>query len=115
MSRGALAGGDRGSATVEFALVLPALVLVVAAGVGSLGVAAQAIRLADVAAVAARAEGRDDHASAAAAVGSLPAGARMDVSGGDPVCVRLSARAPLGPVADVVPLEARSCAPAMGR
>ncbi len=103
-------GGDDGSATVEFALVLPAAVLLLAACLAALGAATTAIRLADAAGMAARAEGRGDPGAASGAVDVLVPGARITVESGDLVCVRLDDSAPLGPLAGAIPLSARSCA-----
>lgn len=106
--------GEGGGVTVEFALVLPAVVLVVASGVAALGIGAQAIRLADAAAVVARAEGRGDPGSGAAAAARLAPGADLSVDRGDLVCVRLDQDASFGPLRGVVPLSSRSCAPSGG-
>jgi hypothetical protein len=116
--RGALATPNRrqaGTVTAEFAIVLPAVLFVVAVAVGALGLAADAIRLADAAGVAARAEGRGDHALAVSAVANLVPGAAVSVTHGDLVCVRLTRSATLGPLPGAVPLSENSCAPADGR
>ena len=47
-------GDDRGSVVAEFAVALPAVVLVVLLGVGALGASATQVRLQDAAADAAR-------------------------------------------------------------
>ncbi|RKR73157.1 TadE family type IV pilus minor pilin [Frondihabitans australicus] len=109
-----MSGHDEGTATVEFALVLPAVVLTLAAALAALGAAGHAIRLADAAGLAARAEGRGDDASGRAAVANLAPGARMAVDRGTLVCVRLDDTARLGPLPVAVPLSARSCAAADG-
>lgn len=101
---------DDGSVTVEFALVAPAVVLLLGGAASVLGVLAGAVALADAAGVVARAEGRGDEAAAASAVARLVPDARVEVSGDDPVCVRLSRTAPLPLLGALVPLEARSCA-----
>ncbi|AMM21775.1 hypothetical protein AX769_18505 [Frondihabitans sp. PAMC 28766] len=109
-----MTGSDRGSVTVEFALVVPSLLLVIAAGVGAIGVAAQAIRLADAAGIVARAEGRGDGRVAAEARAALADGASVSVERGALTCVRLDRSADLGPLSGVVPLSARSCAASGG-
>lgn len=100
--------------TAEFAIVLPAILLVVAASVAAVGLAGDAIRLADAAGVAARAAGRGDDALLGAAVAQLAPGASVDVARGDLVCVRLSETRDLGPLTGVVPLSSRSCAASEG-
>ncbi|BDZ51636.1 hypothetical protein GCM10025867_38770 [Frondihabitans sucicola] len=105
---------DAGTVTAEFAVVLPAVLLVVAAALGVLGLATDAIRLADAAGVAARAAGRGDDALMGAAVAALSPGASVEVTRGALVCVRLTLSANLGPLSRAVPLSAQSCAPEAG-
>lgn len=59
---------ERGSAAAEFAVTMPAVLLVLAMTVGALGAAAHQVRLADAAADAARALGRGESAAAAEAL-----------------------------------------------
>lgn len=104
--------GDRGSVTAEFAVVLPAIVLVVSLGVGALAAGARQVRLQDAAADAARLVARgDDPGRAHAIVGS--AGGTADIQHrGDLMCVVATASAPLAlPFPD---LTATSCALAGG-
>jgi len=105
---------DRGSVTAEFAVVLPAVVLVLVLGASLLGACGRQVRLQDAAADAARLVARGESVSrASATVGDAVAGARAAVSHrGDLVCVRASASAgvPLVPLA----LHADSCALAGG-
>lgn len=110
-----LSYSEAGTVTLEFALVLPAIVLVLAAGVSALGVAAQAIRLADAAGVVARAEARGEPGAGGDAAARLAPGATMSIERGDFVCVRLDRSVALGPIAGAVPLSSRSCAPSGGR
>lgn len=105
---------DAGSATVEFALVAPFVLLLVAAAAGVLAALASAVALADAAGVMARAAGRGDAGAVDAAAARLPPGTRVEVAGGDPVCVRLSRTASLPGLGGVLPLHARSCAPGGG-
>lgn len=105
---------DAGSVTVEFALVAPLVLLVTAAAVALIGAAATAIGLADGAGALARAEGRDDAATAAAVRARLPSGTRVEVDGDDPVCVRLSTAAAVPLVADGLRLDEVACAPGGG-
>lgn len=104
--------GDRGSVTAEFAVVLPAIVLVLLLGVGALGAGARQVRLQDAAADAARLVARgEDPGRAHAVVGS--AGGTADIEPrGDLVCV--TARAPSVPALPLPPLSATSCALAGG-
>lgn len=107
---------DGGSATVEFALVMPSLVVVVAFVVTSLAVTSQSVRLADAAAVVARQTARGDGSSVGATLERLAPGARLVRSdGSDLVCVDLHRDVRLGPVGGPVTLTSRSCAPTAGR
>jgi len=107
--------GDHGAVTAEFALVLPAVFVVVAAAMAALGLATDAIRLADAAGIAARAAGRGDDAGVSAIVSALAPGSSVTITRGDLVCVRLAESAALGPVGGAVPLSSTSCAPDAGR
>ncbi|WP_308491566.1 TadE family type IV pilus minor pilin [Microbacterium terrisoli] len=106
--------GDRGSVTAEFAVVLPAVVLVLALGAATLGVCGQQVRLQDAAADAARLVARGEPAGRAQAVlAAAVGGAHGAIAAeGELVCVTATARAAL-PV-PVPPLRARSCALAGG-
>ena len=105
--------GERGAVAAEFAVALPAIVLVVLLGVGMLGAGARQVRLQDAAADAARllarGESEDRALSAVADAGGSASIARR----GDLVCVTATAPARL-PVL-VVPLTATSCALDGGR
>ena len=100
-------GGERGSVTVEAALVLPALIVVLVlclAGIG--GISAQ-LRCADAAASAARLAARGDTDGAHAAATLLaPDGATVEVSlEGDRVRVRVAVR-PLGAILPSLQVQA---------
>ena len=66
---------DTGSVTAEFAVVLPAVILVVALAVGAVGASAQSVRLADAAAVVARQTARGDVDSVPGTLAALAPGA----------------------------------------
>jgi hypothetical protein len=106
--------GDRGAITAEFAVVAPAVVLLVGACLATLAVSTEAIRLSDAAGIAARAIGRGDEGLAADAVAKLVPGAVLSVDRGDVVCVRLEHAVSWGPLREVVPLSAHGCAAAAG-
>ena len=113
-ARGAL-GDDRGSVTVEFAVVLPAVLLVAGLVVASAGASAQAVRLADAAAVSARQAARGDGGAVPDTVARLAPGASLTTSEeAGLVCVGLRRPVDVGPLAGVVVLTARSCAPGLG-
>lgn len=102
--------GDGGSVVAEFAVALPAIVIVLALGIGALGATARGVRLqdavSDAARLAARGESADRvHAVVAAAVDDATATIehRDDI-----VCI--SARAPVA----VLTLTATGCALAGG-
>lgn len=108
-------GGDRGSVTAEFAVVLPAICLVLLLGAGTLGACARQVRLQDGAADAARLVARGETvARAQGAVGAAASGAVTSIEYRDDlVCVNASA--PSGMPLLAVQLTARSCALAGGK
>lgn len=102
-----MTGGDRGSVTAEFAIALPALMLVLACCLAGLQVAVTQVRLQDAAAAAARSLARGESAAVAA---RLVPGATVSRNGeGDLVCATLSARA-----VGLIPLELRATSCALG-
>ncbi len=106
---------DRGSVTAEFAVVLPAVVVVLVLGATVLGACARQVRLQDAAADAARlvARGESD-ARALSAVTAAVGGATVVIGHRDDlVCVEASA--PAGVPVPVPRLRASSCALAGGR
>ncbi|PZU48716.1 MAG: TadE family protein [Microbacterium sp.] len=108
--------GDRGSATAEFAVVVPAVVVLLALTVGSLAAAGQQVRLEQAAAQAARLAAREEStARLAEIVAAVAGGSVASVSTeGDLVCVTATAPARL-PLVVVPALRARSCALSGGR
>lgn len=108
-------GGEEGSATAEFAVVAPAVVLIVALTVGGLAAAGRQVRLEQGVAQAARLAARGESAdSVAAVVAAVAGGAVRGVEdAGDLVCV--TATAPAGLPLPVPDLRARSCALSDGR
>lgn len=106
-------GDERGSVAAEFAVALPAIMLVLLLGVGTLGALAQQVRLQDAAADAARlaSRGEADYRVEEAAEAAGAMGAAIEHRA-DLVCVTTSGFAPgrLGRV-----LQASSCALAGGR
>lgn len=87
---------DRGSVTVEAAVALSAMVVVLALCLAGVGAVVAQIRAADAAGVAARLAARGDEAAAQAAVSQMaPAGAALAISGGDLLTARVDAP-PLG-------------------
>lgn len=107
--------GDRGSVSAEFAVALPAIILLLVLCLGALSSASRQVRLQDATADAARliARGDDEGRALGLLVGAAP-GARGSVEiEGDLVCV--SASAPIGlPLMDLR-LTASSCALDGGR
>lgn len=98
---------ERGAVTAEFAVALPAVIVVLALGVGVLGSAATAVRLQHVSAESARLLGRGDDDRAFAVIGEIGGSLSVSRSGGL-VCVDARAPVPL-PVA-LPPVSARACA-----
>jgi hypothetical protein len=91
-------GPDRGSVTVEAALVLAVLVVVVASCLAGIGCVVAQMRCADAAREAARLAGRGDSAAAAAAVTAIaPSGAVLSLQlGGELVTATVSVGAVSG-------------------
>ncbi len=101
--------GDAGAVTAEFAVVLPAIVLVLAACVGGIRLAGEQVRLQDASAIGARALARGDPIPA-------PAGSYLTShSEGDLVCVVAAATTSWAPGLPPIGLSAESCALADGR
>ena len=103
--------GERGAATAEFAVALPAVLLVLALGVGVLGSVATTVRVQQAVAEAARLLGRGDE-DAVSRLAEVGATASVD-RGGGVVCVRASVPVPLG--LPLPPSSARACALDGGR
>lgn len=104
---------DRGSVTVEFAVVLPLVALVLVSLVAGVVLVDRLGRLQSVAGTAARALGRGDERTAAAALAAAP-GATSRVRHEDGlVCVDVQGRS-VGPFG-VLPLRATGCAAGGGR
>lgn len=103
-----------GMVTAETAVVLPVLLLVLAASVAAVVVVGDQLRCVDAAREAARAAARGDPPAAVAAIGSraAPDGAHVSVSSSrDDVVVSVSAAvAPLGPLPFRVTVSARAVA-----
>lgn len=105
-------GDDRGSVVAEFAVALPAVILVLVLGMGALGASARQLRLQDAVAGASRlasrgeAEGRVYGTVAAAVAGAVAQIEQRD----DLVCVSATASAMGLPLT----LTASSCALAGG-
>ena len=108
-------GDDRGSATAEFAVVVPAVVLVIALTAGCLAAVGRQVRLEQGAAQAARLAARGESDARVAAVVAAIAGGSVTgrSTTGDLVCV--SATAPALVPLPVGALTARSCALSGGR
>ncbi len=108
-----LRSDDRGSVTAEFAVALPAVVLVLALGVTALSASARQVRLQDSAADAARLIARaDDPGRAQEIVAGAVAGAALAAEHPDDlVCVTVTAPAGVPGLT----LSARSCALDGGR
>jgi hypothetical protein len=101
---------ERGTVTAEFAVVLPAVLLVLAACLGGLRLGAEQVRIVDAAALAARSLARGD-APAVSARLARDAGAEAIAVERAPdglVCVLARRASPI--LGLPVPLAARSCA-----
>lgn len=106
--------GERGAVAAEFAVTLPAVLIVLALGVGVLSTAMTTLRLQQAATEGARLLGRGDDAGASAALAA--AGGSMTVVRGDGlVCVSTSATRSIPIALPLPPAEARACALDGGR
>lgn len=101
--------------TAEFAVALPAIVLVLAVCLASVQLVAQQVRLADAAADAARALGRGESEGVARSIADrVSGGSRLASWTEEPfVCVELSADG--AGLLSAIELRAESCAVAGGR
>ncbi|MFD1715491.1 TadE family type IV pilus minor pilin [Amnibacterium flavum] len=109
--------GERGSATAELAVAMPAVLLVLAACLGMLQIAAQQVRYSDAAAVGARSLARGESVAVASERALLVSGpARFSPSTkGEFVCATLTGRGvPVLTSALGIELSASSCALAGG-
>ena len=106
--------GDRGSATVEFAVALPVVTLVVVGLVAAVVLVDRVGRMQAAAGVAARALGRSDDAAAAEAVGTMAPGTATTVRRADGI-VCVDVRGSTDGLFAVVPLRATGCAAEGGR
>jgi Flp pilus assembly protein TadG len=96
--------GDRGSATAETALALPALVVLVAAGMTAIMVGSAQLRCIDAAREAARAVARGEPAGRVREIANqaAPTGARTDIATtGDLITVTTSAE--VHPISGLLP------------
>jgi hypothetical protein len=109
--------GDRGSVVAEFAVVMPAVLLVLAMALGGVQMAGLQLRVQDAAAGAARSWGRGDTAgSVSARVGVQVPGARVARSvRRDLVCATVSASSPGLAARWGIQVSATSCAMTGGR
>jgi hypothetical protein len=103
-------GSERGSVTAEFAVALPAVVLVLGLALGALAVGSQSVRLQDAAGLAARALARGEPPGLVAGMtGTLVPGARLARSDrAGLLCAVITVRAE-GVLAGIE-LRAESCA-----
>jgi Flp pilus assembly protein TadG len=99
--------------TAEFAVALPAVLAVLAMGIGAVNVVAQQAQLASLASSGARMLARgDDSATMRSRIGTAAPGVTVAESAdGDFTCVRLERQAHFGPVGlGTLVLNARGCA-----
>jgi len=111
------AADERGSVAAEFAVALPAVVLVLGVCLGGIGAGSQQLRLQDAAAIAARDLGRgESSAGLGSSIDRLTGGAALETwTERGLVCARLT-RGVDGPLAvSGLRLSAQSCALDGGR
>jgi len=103
---------ERGSVTAEFAVALPAVLLVVLLAIGAIMLATQRLSLSSAAAQMARLEARGDDVAAAAVLGGLGVrgGVAVQRSAQGPLhCVTLSAT-PVSGALSALSVSGRGCA-----
>lgn len=106
--------GERGAVSVEFAVALPVVAIVLTSLVAAVLVVDGLGRLQVAAATAARAIGRDDDGAGRAVADRLAPGATVTIRRGDGIVCVDAARNGTGPFA-AVPLQATGCAADDGR
>ena len=115
LTQGLPGGGEWGMVTAEFAVVLPAVVLVLALSLGALGLALDQVRCVDAARAGARAASRGDSYAAVLLVArrAAPSGALVSLETSDEL-VRVSVESPSRVAGSLLPtgLRARSTASA---
>jgi len=100
--------------SAEFAVVVPAVVLLLALCLSAMQLSTRQVRVQDAAAVAARLAARGEPGGAPGAVSALVPGARLALDDrGEVLCATVSAPGPPGPFAGIAAV-ASSCAPAAG-
>lgn len=100
---------DRGSVSAEFAVAVPAILIVILLAIGALGAGSVKVRLQDAAADAARLAARGDGSRAAGVVSVAVSGARTAIgTNGDLVCVTANTEVRIAVF--TVPVWAESCA-----
>lgn len=104
--------GERGSITAEFAVVLPAVLLVLVLCVGSASVSVQRIVVQSAAAAAARAAARGESGGSAQEAASRAGGGSVSIRrDGDFVCATVTADASFAAARTVgIRISGRSCA-----
>lgn len=101
---------DRGSITAEFAIVLPAVLMVLALAVGSILLATHRLVLSSAASEVARLEARGDHTAASARLGAVVGEPRVQrESRGALHCVTLLAT-PAAGVLSLIEVSGQGCA-----
>ena len=101
---------EQGSATAEFAVVLPAVVLVIALTIGGLAAAGRQVRLEHGAAQAVRLAARGESDVRVGAIVATIAGGSIDSVSRDGALVCVVASAPAGVPLPLPDLRARACA-----
>lgn len=110
------ASRERGSITAEFAVVLPAVAVVLVAGLVGVQAVGMQVRATDAAASAARLLARGENSARVAAVvgAALPHAGYSAESSGELICVRVDTVIGGGSLLSAITVGARSCALAGG-
>ncbi|RRD35130.1 pilus assembly protein [Leucobacter sp. OH2974_COT-288] len=106
----AAAGDERGSVTAEFALVLPAVLLVFAVLITGIAAGAKQISVTAAAAEIARLEAREDDGAASTYIAGLPADFSISrATSNGMLCVTVAQRGSVG-IRQLVQVRGHSCA-----
>ena len=109
-----LRGDERGTVTAEFAVVMPAVLVVLGLAIGGIFIAAHRITLVTLAAEVARLEARGDMDRARARLDDAAAGVSVRRERTGPLhCVTLGAH-PGGGMLSAIGIESRACAAVSG-
>lgn len=108
-ARWGFASDERGSVTAEFALTIPAVLLVLGVALGSVHLSAERVLLVSLASDVSRLEARGDWAESAAREAGYPSAELHRTTGEGVLCVTATARPGSG-ILSTITISATACA-----